>query len=235
MKTKKLLLLTGLLLLISASHAQDLEKIIEKHIDAIKAEKLTEFKSLKVKGSLQQQGMQLNLLMYEKSPDKIKIVSSLSDMEIVQVVNGDRGYTINPMTGSAGPVPMSPTQISSMKDNSMLQSSLLDRYRAGEAGITGEESVDGKPAYKIRVRLEEGDKYIFIDKESFYITMIRMSVEQMGMEMTVDMKMGDFEETEGVILARTIDTFINGQPGGKIIYESIEFNTDIDDSEFIIK
>ncbi|MFP4489760.1 MAG: hypothetical protein ACLFN1_10690, partial [Bacteroidales bacterium] len=175
------------------------------------------------------------LLMYEKSPDKIKIVSSLSDMEIVQVVNGDEGYTINPMTGSAGPVPMSSTQISSMKDNSMLQSSLLDRYSAGETDITGEENVDGKPAYKIRVRLEDGDKYIFIDKESFYITMIRMSVEQMGMEMTVDMKMGDFEETEGVILARTIDTYINGQPGGKIIYESIEFNADIDDSEFIIK
>lgn len=235
MMTKKLLFLTGLLFVVTASQAQNLEKIIEKHINATNTEKLTEFKSLKVKGSLQQQGMQLNMLMYEKSPDKIKIVSSLGDMDIVQVVNGNRGYTINPMAGSPDPVPMTPTQISSMKDNSMLQSSLLNQYREGKAEITGEEEVNGKAAYKIKVPMAEADRYIFIDKESFYITMIRMTVEQMGMEMTVDMMMDDFEETEGVILARTIDTYINGQPGGKIIYESIEFNTGIDDSEFIIK
>ncbi|MDZ7738711.1 MAG: hypothetical protein U5K32_06525 [Bacteroidales bacterium] len=235
MKSKKLLVIIGLLFAVTASQAQDLEKIIERHIDAINAEKLTEFKSLTVKGSLMQQGMQLNLLMYEKSPDKIKIVTSLSDMEIVQVVNGDRGYTINPMTGSASPVPMTPAQISSMKDNSMLQSSLLNQYRAGEAEIIGEEEVNGKAAYKIKVPMAEADRYIFIDKESFYITRVRMTVEQMGMEMTVDMQMEDFEESSGVILARTINTYINGQPGGRVTYESIDFNTEIDDSEFIIK
>ncbi len=235
MKSKKLLVIIGLLFAVAASQAQDLEKIIEKHINAINAEKLTEFKTLKVNGSLIQQGMELNLLMYEKSPDKIKIISSFSDMDIVQVVNGDRGYTINPMSGSTSPAPMTPTQVSSMKDNSMLQSSLLNQYRAGEAEIIGEEEVNGKAAYKIKIPLAEADKYIFIDKESFYITQIRMTVEQMGMEMAVDMQMDDFEETAGVILARTINTYINGQPGGKIKYESIEFNTDIDDSEFIIK
>lgn len=235
MKSKKLLVIIGLLLAVTASQAQDLEKIIERHIDATNAEKLTEFKSLKVKGSLMQQGMQLNLLMYEKSPDKIKIVTSINDMEIVQVVNGDRGYTINPMAGSAGPVPMTPVQISSMKDNSMLKSSLLNQYREGKAEVVGEEDVNGKAAYKIKVPMAEADRYIFIDKESFYITQLRMNVEQMGMEMTVDMMMDDFEESEGVILARTIDTYINGQPGGKVIYESIDFNTGIDDSEFIIK
>jgi len=232
---KKLFLLVALVSLTTISTSQDLENIINRHTKAINAEKLSEFSSVIIKGSISQQGMQMDLVMYEKHPDKIKIVSGLDEMKIVQVINGDRGYMINPLMGSDRPIPLSASQVNSMKTNSMIQGSLINQYEAGMMEIAGEEFSDGRATYKIKVNDGSGQRYIFIDKESFLLTRISISGDQMGMDGTVNMKMSDFEETGGVIVARTIETFINGQPGGRIRYESIEFNRAIDDSEFIIK
>jgi len=101
--------------------------------------------------------------------------------------------------------------------------------------MEGEEDVAGKPAYKIKITAPEGTRYIFIDKETYYLIQMRMTVSQMGSEATVELRMRNFSDTDGIIMARTIDTFLNGQPAGTAVYETIEFNREIDDSEFEIK
>lgn len=215
--------------------AQNLDEVIDKHLKAVNAEQLSKFKSLIVKGRISFQGMQLEMAMYEKAPGKIKAVSNISGMDIVQVINGDQGYMINPMMGINEPVHLTPEQIVATKNSSMLNSSLKDAYMKGNIEIEGEESVAGRPAFRIKVNAPEGTRYVFIDKYSYYITQVRMTVSQMGTETTIEMRMRDFVNTDGVIMARTIDTFMNGQPAGTAVYESIEFNREIDDSEFEIK
>lgn len=215
--------------------AQSLEQVIQKHLKAINADKLSGFKTLVLKGHMNMQGMQLDIQMYEKAPDKIKSVSNINGMEMVQVVNGDRGYMINPMMGSNEAVPLTPEQIASVKSSSMLNTNILEEYKAGNMIMEGEETVAGNPAYKIKISAPEGTRYIFIDKKSHYMTQMRMSVNQMGNETMVEIRMSDFTDTDGVIMARTIDTFMNGQPAGTAVYERIEFNSEIDDSVFEIK
>ncbi len=232
---KKLLFCLAALLFAGILNAQTLEKVIEKHLKAINADKLSEFKTLTLKGHMNMQGMNLDINMYEKAPDKIKSVSNINGMEMVQVVNGDRGYMINPMMGSNDAVPLTAEQISSIKSSSLLNRNILEEYNAGNMVMDGEEAVAGNPAYKIKISAPEGIRYIFIDKQSFYITQMRMNVNQMGNETTVEMRMRDFRETGGVIMARTIDTFMAGQQVGTAIYDSIEFNKEIDNSEFEIK
>ena len=215
--------------------AQTLDKVIEEHLKAINAEKLSQLKSLYIKGRISMQGMQLDMEMYEKAPDKLKSVSNFSGMDMVQVINGDRGYMINPMMGSNEPVPLTAEQITSIRNSSMLSSSVEEAYRQGNMVMEGEEDVAGKPAYKIKITAPEGTRYIFIDKETYYLIQMRMTVSQMGSEATVELRMRNFSDTDGIIMARTIDTFLNGQPAGTAVYETIEFNREIDDSEFEIK
>jgi negative regulator of sigma E activity len=216
-------------------YAQNLDKVIEKHLEAINAEKLSQFKSLYIKGHISMAGMQIDMEMYEKAPDKIKSVGTFNGMDMVQVINGDRGYMINPMMGSYEPVPLTADQVASMRITSMLNSSLENAYRQGNMVMEGEEAVGGRPAFKIKITSPEGTRYIFIDKESYYLVQMRMDVFQMGSESTVELRMRDFTDTDGVIMARTIDTYMNGDPAGTAFYETIEFNREIDDSEFEIK
>jgi hypothetical protein len=232
---KRLFIILISLIAIGTLSAQNLDKVIEKHLETVNTEQLSKFKSLIIKGRITVQGMQLEMVMYEKAPDKIKSMSNFSGMDMVQVINGDRGYMINPMMGSNEPVPLTSDQIASIRNSSMLNSSLKDAYMKGNVEMEGEESVAGRNAFKIKVTAPEGTRYIFIDKESYYVTQMRMTVNQMGSEITVEMRMRDFVNTDGVIMARTVDTFMNGQPAGTAVYESIEFNREIDDSEFEIK
>ncbi len=232
---KRLLVILLSLIAIGTLGAQNLDKVIEKHLQAINAEKLSQFKTLIIKGHINMPGMQLDMEMYEKAPDKIKSVSNFSGMDMVQVINGDRGYMINPMMGSNEAVRLSADQIATIKNSSILNASVENAYRAGNMEMEGEEAVGGRPAFKIKISAPEGTRYIFIDKESYYLTQMRINVNQMGADITVEMRMRDFVDTDGVIMARTIDTFMNGQPAVTAVYESIEFNREIDDSEFEIK
>ncbi len=232
---KKSIILISCLLFTTMADAQSLEQVIRKHLKAINADKLTAFRTLVLKGHMNMQGMDLAMQIYEKVPDKIKSMSNINGMEMVQVVNGDRGYMINPMMGSNEAVPLTPDQIASVKNGSMLNSNILEEYESGYMMLEGEESVAGRPAHKIKISAPEATRYIFIDKQSHYLTQMRMSVNQMGNTITVEIRMSDFKDTDGVMMARTIDTFMNGQAAGTAVYESIEFNREIDDSVLEIK
>ncbi len=232
---KRLFIVLISFIAIGTLSAQNLDEVIEKHLEAINAEKLSQLKSLYIKGRISMQGMQLDMEMYEKAPDKLKSVSNISGMDMVQVINGDRGYMINPMMGSNEPIPLTAEQIASVRNSSMLSSSVEEAYRQGNMVMEGEEDVAGKPAYKIKITDPEATRYVFIDKETYYLIQMRMTVSQMGSEATVELRMSNFSDTDGIVMARTIDTFLNGQSAGTAVYETIEFNKEIDDSEFEIK
>ncbi|HCC70094.1 MAG TPA: hypothetical protein DEQ09_02945 [Bacteroidales bacterium] len=216
-------------------YSQSLDNIIYKHQEAVNAKKRSTFNSLIIKGHINMQGMKLSLEIYEKAPDKFKTVSSYNGMEMVQVVNGDHGYMINPLMGSGEAVPLTPEQVSSVKIGSLLTNNILDYYSDGKMELKGEELVSGSPAYKIRISAPDGDRYIFIDKESYHITQLRLTVNQGGNDTTVEMRMSNYDQVDGVTIAMVTDTFMNGQPAGSAVYESIEFNREIDDSVFKIK
>ena len=40
------------------------------------------------------------MTMWMKNPNKIKTVTSINGQEMIQVFDGVKGYTVNPMTGS---------------------------------------------------------------------------------------------------------------------------------------
>ena len=81
---------------------------------------------------MSQMGMSMDMTIIEKVPDKIKTVITFSEMEIVTVVNGDKGYMINPMMGSSEPVPLKAEQISQSAGSKMLGSSIRKQLDDGK-------------------------------------------------------------------------------------------------------
>jgi len=215
--------------------AQDLSSIVEKYEKSVGADKLIKFKTIKVTGTMTQMEMTMPILMLEKNPDKVKVVSTYNNSDIVQVINGDRGYMVNPMMGSSEPMELPAEQIDQIKGNRMLRTSLRGQMEKGKLELVGDETVNGRSAFKIKSSTDAGDVFILVDKETYYIMATMMTVNQMGMEMSVEMRMSDFKELKGVVMPMKIETFVGGQFSGVIEYKSIEFDVPIDDSEFEIK
>ncbi|HUS86553.1 MAG TPA: hypothetical protein VMW76_04860 [Bacteroidales bacterium] len=220
---------------VNALNAQDISMIVDNYEKSVGVEKLSSFKTIKITGTMTQMNMTMPILMLEKNPDKIKIVSTINNSELVQVVNGNRGYMINPMMGSTDPIELQAEQIDQIKGNRMLRSSLRDQLGNGRLELVGDETINGRASFKIKSITDAGDVFMLIDKETYYVLATQMTVNQMGMEMSVEMRMSDFTDLQGVIMPMKIETYMGGQFSGSIEYKSIEFDIPIDDSEFAIK
>lgn len=232
-KVTVLLVLLGIINLVSSS--QDLGDIIRKYEKATGADNLNNYETLTMEGSLSQMGMELTMLVMEKKPEKLKTVMAFNGMEMVTVVNGDKGYTINPMTGSNESTPLTDSQISQIKNNRNLSSTLSDLYGEGKLSYEGEENFRGIPCYRIRMNTVTGDIYAFINKSTYLMAGMKMKAEQMGQEMNIEALMKEYKDFEGIKMAVKVDTYLNGNLGYTVEFTRVEFDSPIPDSEFEIK
>ncbi len=232
---KKVFFITTMMVFTLSLLAQDLGKIVDNYEKAAGVDKLSQLTSVSITGTISQMGAQMPLRMLEKGSDKFKIVTSYNGMDIVQVVNGDRGYMVNPMVGSSEPINLNAEQIDQIKSNGILRSPLRDLMDKGNLALDGEETFNGKSCFRLKSTVEGNTAYFIIDKSSNLIVGQRLLVNQMGTEVQIEMVMSDFRETEGVMIPRIIETTMGGQSIGTITYDSVEFNVPIEDSEFAVK
>jgi outer membrane lipoprotein-sorting protein len=232
---KKSLLIIICLFAVLALNAQSLEDIISKYTVANKLDKISDFKTIKISATLSMMGMDLPMEMWMKNPDKIKTVTSINGQDMVQAYDGEKGYTINPMAGSADAVEMTPDQLSDIKRNNMFQNYLASFLKNGQLTLAGEESVNGKPAFKVNARLDNGTvATLFIDKETYLVLKTTAEVNQGGMTMTVESVPSDYTETNGLFLPMKTTSSANGM---EIVttFTKVEVDTPMEDSIFKLK
>jgi outer membrane lipoprotein-sorting protein len=227
---KLIFLLTGLIVA-SVINAQSLEDIVKKYTVANKLDQITSHQTLKVTASMSVMGMELPMEIWMKNPDKLKSVASINGQDMIQVVNGDKGYSINPMTGSSDPTPMTPEQVAQNARSNVFQNYMDKLMKDGKLKLAGEENVNEKPAYKLTADLDGGNTAdIFIDKGSYFI--VKQSITASGM--TVDSFSSDYTETNGIMMP--MKTTTNAQ-GMEIVinFTKVEVDIPMDDSIFAIK
>lgn len=232
---KKLLLSLSFLLAAILANAQSLEDIINKYTVANKLDKISDFKTIKITAKTSMMGMDMPMEMWMKNPDKIKSVTSFNGQQIVQAFDGEKGYMINPMTGSSEPVEMSAEQLKDVARNNIFQNYMAQYLKDGKLTFEGEESVNGKPAYKIRAAINGvSSATMFIDKSTYLLLKTVADVNQGGMAITVESYPSDYTETNGILLPMKTTTSASGM---EIVttFIKVEVDIPIDDSVFIIK
>jgi hypothetical protein len=180
-------------------------------------------------------GMEMPMVMWMKNPDKIKSVTSVNGQDMIQVFDGVKGYSVNPMTGSTDPVEMTPDQIKQTLNNSIFQNSMANYFKNGQLTLTGEENVNDKPAYKLKATTEGGQVIdMFIDKSSYFLVKTSTTTEANGMTVTADSYPSDYTETSGVMIP--MKTTISAQ-GMDIVmnFTKVEVDVPMEDSIFKIK
>jgi len=236
MSIMRRIVLAVVLLTISTSlSAQDLESIIKKNLEITGGSTRSNFKTLVAEGSMSQMGMSLDLKLIEKRPDKMKMITTISGMEIIQMVNGSTGYMVNPMTGSSDPVTLNAEQVTQIRDNSLLSNSLENLFKAGTLSLVGSSEIAGEPVFELKNSSGSGDSYFYISKKSYYTVAMKLSVNQNGQQFNIEARMKDFSDFNGVKIPMVTETYINGTLSGSMTYKSIRFDVPVADSEFELK
>ncbi|MGI6339771.1 MAG: hypothetical protein ACOXZV_10415 [Bacteroidales bacterium] len=227
-----------LLLLIASAflEAQSLEEIIMKYSSAIKADRLSSVSTVRITGKTSAMGMEMPLTMIMKNPNKVKVVNVFNGREIVSVFDGEKGYSINPMTGSSKPVELKEDQLKQVQNNNIFSNELMRYYKNGKLTLAGEENVNGKTAYKLKAEIEGGKPvFLYLDKNSYLLLKTSTLVTQMGASVKTESYMYDYNETDGVIIPMKTLAKVNGMDAAMITFDKVETDILVDDSVFSIK
>lgn len=233
---KRFLVLAPALLLVSLCSSQTLDEIVNKSYAASGSELLDKAVTISVEGRATQMGIEMPMVMLMKRPDKIKVTTTYNGMDIIVAYDGQKAYMVNPLMGATDPVELPQDQASSLQKDNMFRNQLLDYFRAGKLVLSGEEDVNGKPAFKIMVSGDEGSpSYIFVDKESYLTVKTTATVIQMGQEMEVETFINEYTDINGVKFPKVTASFVNGMEAGGMTFDKIEIDKPIEDSVFVIK
>lgn len=232
---KKFLLITACLIAVVAVNAQSLEEIVKKYSAANKIDQISGKQTIKITANTSMMGMEMPMEMWMKKPNKIKTVTNMGGQEIVQVFDGEKGYMVNPMMGSAEPVEMTAEQVADVQRNNIFQNYMESYLKNGQLTLEGEEGVGGKPAFKVKAILGNGNiANLFIDKQSYLLVKTTSDITQGGMAMTLEAIPSEYTDNNGVFLPMKTTTTVSGM---EIIttFTKVEVDVPIDDSVFKIK
>jgi outer membrane lipoprotein-sorting protein len=231
---KILFVLTGLML-VAVINAQSLEDIVKKYSEANKLDKIGAISTIKITAKISVMGMDLPMELWMKNPNKMKSVTSFNGQDMITVFDGEKGYSINPMTGSADAVEMTPDQAKQAQEKIIFQNYMAGYLKDGKLKLMGEENVNEKPAFKLQADMGNGNTSdIFIDKGSYLMVKTSTTVTTDGQTVTADIFPSDYKETNGVLLAMKTTTSAQGMEI-VMIYDKVEVNIPMEDSIFKIK
>jgi outer membrane lipoprotein-sorting protein len=229
---KKLLLaLAGLVVLVSAN-AQSLEEIVKKYTEANRLNKISALKTIRITGNMSMMGTNLPLTMWMKNPDKIKTVTSFNGQDMIQVYDGQKGYIVNPMMGSAIPKEMTQEEIKQTLRSNIFQNYMAAYLKNGQLAMAGEDKVNNKPAFRIKATLEDGIIVDFlIDKSSFLMVKVTSTFSQNGTPIDVEAYPTDYREVNGLLLPMKTLTTAGGMEM-EMVFTKVEVDIPMDDSIF---
>jgi hypothetical protein len=232
---KKLTFIMAGLIMMAVINAQTLDEIVKKYTEVNKLDHVASLKTIKITAKLSMMGMEMPMVMWMKNPDKIKSVTTVNGQDMIQVFDGEKGYTVSPMTGSTEPVEMTPDQVKQTVRSNMFQNSMANYFKNGQLALAGEENVNDKPAYKLKATTEGGQVIdMYIDKSSYFLVKTSTTTESNGMTVTADSYPSDYTETSGVMIP--MKTTISAQ-GMDIVmnFTKVEVDVPMEDSIFKIK
>lgn len=233
---KKTFLVLTLIFSVLAVNAQTVQEIISKNNAATGYDKLAKSSTIYIEGKMSQMGTEIPLTMYVKQPGKIKMVMTYNGMDIITLYDGEKGYMVNPLSGSFEATEIPAESLDEIKKNDMFKNQLQTLLDQNQLQYVGDEDVDGKSAYKLMSSVE-GKKpvYYFIDKESNLLVKTTTTVEQMGQEMTVDAYPKEYTDINGVKFPKVTTSVVNGMMEmGSMVFDVIEIDKPIEDSVFTI-
>ncbi len=237
-------MLIVLICVISAGQliAQDLtaEQIVANYLKAIGQDNLMTKETMKITGRMTVQGMEFQLLGYEKKPAKERQEIIVQGMKLIMVIDGKTGWKINPMMGITDPQDLTPEDITDntrqeRNDPSGTWDSPMMSWKTDGTKIelAGMEDVDKSAAYNLKFTFSDKNVINYlVDTKSFLIVRSKSTQSVQGKSYEQEIRFGAYKDFDGVRIPEKVEVYLDGVLGQTAYVESCEFNIPIDDSLF---
>jgi hypothetical protein len=237
MKIKTLFTLLTIFFIATYTIAQTADEIISKHFEALGGkDKYDNLKSLKLVCNVEfAPGMKAPITMYFVNNQSMRVEVELQGMKILSAVDGDSGWSINPMSGKKEAERMNADMIKESKDQMDLTGALYNYKEKGNTvEFLGKDDMEGTDVYKLKVTEKDGDvKYEYIDATSYLLLKETSTHKFNDKETSSDVIFSDYRKVNDMMFAFAMDNRETGASQGQaVLVESVEVNPSIDKSIF---
>ncbi|MCE6990925.1 outer membrane lipoprotein-sorting protein [Dyadobacter sp. CY323] len=217
-------------------YGQNLDEIISKHVKAMGGgDKLSKLQSLKITAEMDVMNMKVPINTTIIQNKGFRSETTVQGMKVVQVINGNTGWSINPMAGEPKATVLPEEAVKSMS----AETDLTGLYNYKEKGYTltldGEEDLAGAKVYKVSMTLKNGIRRInYLSKDTFYILKIVVQTTINGQDVKSENTQSDFRQVDGITYPFTSEVTTSAMPGATMALkiQSLEVNPKIDPAIF---
>ncbi|MEO8085247.1 MAG: hypothetical protein ABI763_00420 [Bacteroidota bacterium] len=237
MKIKSLFILLAFAIGSHVSYSQTADEIINKHFEAMGGkENLANLKTMKLLCSVEiAPGMKAPITMYYINNEAMRVEVEVQGMKILSAVEGDSGWSINPMSGKKDAERMNADEIKESKDQMDLTGSLFNYKEKGHSvELLGKEDMEGTEVYKLKVTKKSGDiEYDYIDASTYLTLKETTTHKSKDKETTGDVIYSDYRKAGDILFPFAMENREAGASQGQaLIVETVNINPVIDRSIF---
>ena len=216
--------------------AQNVDEIVAKHIKAMGGEdKLSKLQSMKITAEMDVMNMQVPINTTIVQNQGFRSETTVQGATIVQAINGNTGWSINPMTGQTKATALPEEAVKSMASETDLTGLYNYKQKGYQLALDGEEDLAGAKVYKVTMTLKNGVKRVnYISKDTFYILKIIAKTNVNGQDVESENVQSDFRQVDGIYYPFTSEVTTSAMPGTKMALriKTLEVNPKIDPSIF---
>ncbi|MBO9200419.1 MULTISPECIES: LolA-like protein [Niastella] len=237
MRSFKIALLAAGMLAVASVKAQTVDEIVNKHLDAMGGkEKLGSLKSVYTEYNLNMNGHDASGATWVVNGKACRNEINFGGQKIVQCFAPNSAWAINPFMGQTTPTAMSADEVKAGQSQFDLTGPFYNYAAKGNTiELLGKETVDGKEAFKLSVKIKEGGREYtsWIDATTGYLVkeVIKSSIN--GMDVETTMKPSDYKKTEnGYVMPLNMEFNISTGLHMVITNTKVEVNKEIEASLF---
>lgn len=233
-QSKGIKLLAFFCMTVFFAHAQTVEEIQQKYLDALGGKsKLATLKNIYQEADMEVMGMALPSKLWIIYGTAMRQELDIQGQKMLTFVGPNGGWAINPMMGSTEPTPLPGDAIKEyigmLQPGGEFNSFKENGYTAS---YDGKEAVNTKDAYKIKLSKDSTVTIFYIDVQTNYLTKSITKANAMGQQIEITTLFSDYKKTpDGYVFPYSL--VINNPMVGEIksTVKKLETNKTIDIAE----
>ena len=218
-----------------SAQEMSLDAVLAKYYQATGIEQMKEWKTLTMTGKSTAQGMEFPVTILMKRPGKMRTEVEVQGNKMLQVIDGEAGWSVIPWSGSTVPQDMTVDEAKAMKDQADFEGPLFNWKEKGhKVELIVKEDMEGNSVYKIKVTRANGNiETYFIDAENFIPLKVSSVYKFQGNDVENDTYPGNYKEVNGAMMPFSVENKSKGQTVSSVIIDKYEVDKEMDDNLFV--
>ncbi len=233
---KQLITLVALVAIPALSFAQTADEIIDKNITALGgADKIAAVKSLQYDQNMSIMGQELTGKSSIVVGQSYRNDVSFQGQQIIQVIDGDKGWGINPMTGGTTAQALPDDQVKLLKGNASVVGTdlAMAKDKKYPVELVGKEKMNDKDVFNLKVTRPEGIANYYVDATTYQLSGMKATINAGGQSGEVKVKYNNYKTIEGLTIPSSLELENPGMPASlAITISNIVFNPKLDSAIF---